>query len=57
MLVAHEGGAVRASLDANTGPGVELVGDLVDKRGGTGHGSIVLVPDDGRLRVAATPTA
>jgi hypothetical protein len=33
LLVAHEGGVLGQSLDVHTGPGVELVGDLVDECG------------------------
>jgi hypothetical protein len=44
MLVAHEGGTVRTSLDTHTGPGVKLVGDLIDERGRVGHGPIVPSP-------------
>jgi hypothetical protein len=44
LLVAHHGGAVGASLDMNAGPGVELVGDLIDERSGIGHATIVPVP-------------
>jgi hypothetical protein len=41
MLIAHEGGTVRTSLDPHTGPGVELIGDLIDEHGRMGHGPIV----------------
>jgi hypothetical protein len=44
MLVAHEGGTVRTSLDTHTGPAVKLVGDLIDERGRMGHGPIVPSP-------------
>ena len=33
LLVAHEGGVFGESLDVHTGPGVELVGDVVDECG------------------------
>jgi hypothetical protein len=44
MLVAHEGGTVRTSLDPYTGPGVKLIGDLIDEHGRMGHGPIVPGP-------------
>ena len=37
LLVADERRAVRAALDANAGPRVQLVGYLIDERGSVGH--------------------
>jgi hypothetical protein len=33
LLVAHEGGVFGESLDVHTGPGVKLIGDLIDECG------------------------
>jgi hypothetical protein len=48
VLIADDGGAVRTLLGVHAGPGVELVGDLIDERRCVGHEPIVLV----RRRVA-----
>jgi hypothetical protein len=36
LPIAHEGSTVRTSFDANTGPAVKHVGDLIDERGRIG---------------------
>jgi hypothetical protein len=36
LPVAHEGSTVRTSFDANTGPAVKHVGDVIDERGRIG---------------------
>jgi uncharacterized protein len=41
LFVADESVAVRKSLDVHARPGIELVGDLIDEGGRTGHGPIV----------------
>lgn len=43
MLVADQSRTVRTSLDANTGPAIQLVGDLIDERSRMGHGLIVSI--------------
>ena len=42
LLVADDRGAVGAPLGVHARPGLELIGDLVDERGGIGHEPIVL---------------
>ena len=53
MLIADDGGAVGTPLGVHAGPGVELVGDLIDERRCAGHEPIVLIRrrDDRRVRV------
>jgi hypothetical protein len=41
ILVEHDGGAPTRALDSHAGPAVQLVGELIDERCGTGHRAIV----------------
>ena len=41
MLVTHDRGTLRQSLDTHTGPAGKLAGDLIDERGSTWHQRIV----------------